>query len=143
MRSAHAIRAARALIVELDAHALRDGDPAAGVIVDHFPSDEELREAHEAETWELYRAHAGLPPLPVPEHVARLAPPRAALVCALVLDRSAESLDTMPWDVATAFPRPGAEPADGIPEAMLEAVRTGLVVQDADGALWRAGRATA
>jgi hypothetical protein len=143
MRSVYAIEQARALIWSIDVHELAAGDPDASAQCDHFPTDEELHEAHEAETWMLYREHAGMVPIEVPVDVSRLAPPRAALVVAVVLGRGAEGLPTMPWDVADAFPRPPKAVADGIGEAILEAVRTGLVVHDEGGALWPRGRRSA
>ena len=140
MRSLDAIEQARALLREVDIDALVERDPSASIIVEHFPAEDELLELHAAEHWLCYRAIAGLPSLVVPPHVTRLAPPRAALVVAVVMERACA---TSAFDIADAFPRPGADTVDGIAEAIEAAVASGLVVHDQDGALWCAGRKAA
>lgn len=140
-RSLHALRQAQGLIYALDIEALADRDPDAEILASALPSEDELYELHEADTWLFYLDVAGLPQLPIPAHVARLAPPRAALIIAAVLAR--QSLPTSDADLLAAFPRPGTEPPQGLPEATVEALRTGLIVQDQDGCLWGAGRKAA
>lgn len=140
MRPLHAIEQSRRLLYEIDAEGLAHGDPDAAIAVEHLPSDEELVELHAMEQWALYRAYAGLPPVVIPAHVSRVLPPRAALVCAVVLERGSATSDA---DILAAFPRPGVEPPDGVAEACVAALASGIVVQDQDGALWGAGRRAA